>query len=96
MTRNIPINAIRIKDGLLVVETNLTIANRLITKWELYAEDGWCFYDLTIPENYDEEGNLRAETERVYYRYTVMRKDEQYVTDNIIAVPIQDGFEIVN
>lgn len=96
MERVIPKSVFQFKEGLLIAETNLTVANRPFTKWELYAEDGWCFYDLTIPENYDEEGNLRAETERVYYRYSIMRKGEQYVTDNIIAVPIQDGYELVN
>lgn len=96
MARIIPEGAFLFKEGLYIVETNLTLAGMAITKWELYAADGWCFYDLTIPENYDEEGNLVPEAQRVYYQYSIMRKDEQYVTDNIICVPVQDGYEIVS
>lgn len=89
-----PKNAFLFKEGLYIIETNITVAGKPIVKWELYSAEGWCFYDLQIPENYDEEGNLRPENERVYYQYSIMSKDETYVTSNIISVPIEEGFEI--
>ena len=60
MVRTIPINATVFKDGLRIVESYVTVGTRFVFKWELYAEYGKCFYDLEIPENYDEEGKLVA------------------------------------
>ena len=96
MARVIPEGAFLYKEGLYILETNLVLAGIAITKWELYSAEGYCFYDLTIPENYDEEGNLVPENQRTYYQYSIMRKDEEYVTNNIISVPVQDGYRIVS
>ena len=94
--REIPEGAFLYKEGLYIVETPLTLNGIPITKWELYSADGWCFYDLEQPENYDEEGNLLPAEDRVYAQYMIMRKNEEYVTNNIISVPVQDGYEIVS
>ena len=96
MTRNIPDNTIIIKEGLRVAESLVTIGNKSVYKWELYAEEGKCFYDLTIPENYDEEEVLRPENERVYYQYMIMPKDPDYVQNNIIVVDYNEDYELVN
>lgn len=96
MVRTIPINSTVFKDGLRVVESYVTVGTRFVFKWELYAENGKCFYDLEIPENYDEEGNLRPENERVYYRYMIMPKNEEYVSKNIIVCDLLPEFEVVN
>jgi hypothetical protein len=96
MTRIIPQNAVMFKDGLYVVESYVTTGKRLVFKWELFAAEGKCFYDKTIPENYNEEGELKPEAERVYYRYSIMPKDERYVDENIFVVNLQPEFEVVN
>lgn len=96
MTRNIPQEAFIIKEGLKVVEKLVSIGSKSVYKWELYAEEGKCFYDTTIPENYDEEGNLRPENERVYYRYMIMPKDSEYVQNNLIVVDYNEDYELVN
>ena len=96
MVRTIPINATVFKDGLRIVESYVTVGTRFVFKWELYAEYGKCFYDLEIPENYDEEGKLRPENERGYYRYMVMPKNEEYVSNNIIVCDLLPEFEVVN
>ena len=90
--RVIPENAFLYKEGLYIAES---ITVRGTSKWELYSAEGWCFYDLTQPENYDEEGNLLPPENRIYSQYMIMRKDEQYVNDNIISVPIKEDYEIV-
>lgn len=100
MARIIPEGAFLYKEGLYIVESEITVAGRPITKWELYSADGYCFYDLTQPENYvhgDVEGGaLVPENQRVYAQYMIMAKDEEYVTNNIISVPVQNGYEIVS
>lgn len=96
MQREIPENAFLYKEGLYIVESEVTVGTIHYTKWELYSAPGWCFYDLQIPENFDEEGNLRPPMERMYAQYRIMRKDEAYVDDYIVCVPVEEGFEIVS
>ena len=95
MIRVIPDGATQLKEGLYVVESVIPGG---IKKWELYSADGWCFYDLEQPENYVNGvvgGELVPDNQRSYAQYMIMRKDEAYVTNNIVSVPIQEGFEIV-
>lgn len=97
--RTIPNGAFLYKEGLYVYEYTSTMGALSITIWELYSADGYCFYDLTQSENYVDGivgGELVQENERVYAQYMTMRKDEAYVTDNIISVPVQEGYEIVS
>lgn len=99
MARIIPEGAFLYKEGLYIVETPLVLNGISITKWELYSADGWCFYDLTQSENYVDGivgGELVPEIDRVYAQYMIMRKDEEYVTNNIISVPIEDGYGILS
>lgn len=93
MTRTIPSHAFPYKEGLYINEYTLSAGGRTWTVWELFASHGYCFYDLQIPENYDDSGSLRPENERVYYTYAKMHKDEAYVTNNIIPVPFKEGYE---
>lgn len=98
--REIPEGAFLYKEGLYIKEFEASMGSLTWTVWELYSADGWCFYDLEQPENYvdgDVEGGvLVPENQRVYAQYSIMRKDEEYVTNNIISVPVQDGYEIVS
>lgn len=99
MTRTIPDGTFLYKEGLYILERESTMGSLSITIWELYSADGWCFYDLEQPENYvngEVGGTLVPENQRVYAQYMIMRKNEQYVTDNIISVPVREGFEIVS
>lgn len=99
MTRTIPEGAFLYKEGLYIVETPLALNGIAITRWELYSAEGWCFYDSEQAENYVDGivgGELLPENQRIYAQYMVMRKDEAYVTNNIISVPVQEGFEIVS
>ena len=84
--KNIPETAFLCKEGLYINEYDRTMGSLTWTVWELFADSGYCFYDLQIPENYDEEGNLKPLNQRVFYTYSKMPKDEQYVTDNIVVV----------
>ena len=94
--RTIPEGAFLFKEGLYILETTVTFGSMTRIKWELYSADGWCFYDLQQAENYDEEGNLLPPAERVYAQYMIMTKNEDRVTNDIISVPVEDGYEIVS
>ena len=96
MARTIPDGAFLYKEGLYIVETPMSVGSLNWVVWELYSVEGYCFYDLTQPENYDEDGNLLPAEQRVYAQYMTMRKNEEYVTNNIISVPVEEGYEIVS
>ena len=91
MIKAIPEEAVLRKEGLFIVEGT---TNRGTAKCELYSTDGWCFYDLTQSENYDEEGNLLPKEHRIYAQYMIMRKNDEYVEKNIVSVPIEEGYTI--
>ena len=56
---------------------------------ELKAKDGYHFYNLQIPENFDEEGNLVEEKDRVYHTYmTCLCETPEQVNSHIISVKI--------
>jgi hypothetical protein len=91
----IPEEAFLFKEGLYIHEYETRVASTTFLSWDLYSAPGYCFYDLQQPENYDKHGKLLPEEKRVYAQFMLMRKDEEYVTNNIISVPVQDGYEIV-
>lgn len=95
MARTIPENAFLYKEGLYINEYTLSVSGKTWTIWELFSAKGYCFYDLQIPENYNEEGELLPEENRVHYQYTKMPKDEEYVTNNIFTVLCTNDIEIV-
>lgn len=99
MARVIPEGAFLYKEGLYIHEYERTLGSVTRTIWNLYSAEGWCFYDLQQPENYVDGiigGELLPPENRIYATYMIMSKDEQYVTDNIISVPIEEGYEIVS
>lgn len=67
-----------------------------ILKYDIYSAEGYCFWEVQQPENYDEEGNLKSPAERVYARvaYTCFSTIEE-LNANFISVPIEEGYEIV-
>lgn len=97
MLIEIPATAIEIQPGLWADRKTVTFGSITIVKYDLYSAEGYCFYDLTAFENYDEEGNLKPENERLYYRvmYTPYSTVEQINAD-IVSVPIQEGYEILS
>lgn len=62
-----------------------------------HSSDGYCFWEVNQPENYDEEGDLLPLEQRVFAQYartTYTTFDE--LNENYISVPVQDGYEIVS
>ena len=81
--------------GLWANLRTITVGSITIQKYDLYSAEGYCFY---IPaNNLDENGDLIAEDERVYYRYmTSSYRTIDQINANIVSVPVQDGYEIVS
>ena len=96
MDRIIPEEASLVKEGLYVHEHSFTIGEQSFTAWDLYSAEGWCFYDLQQAENYVDGvigGELIPEDKRAYSRFAIMPKDEAYVMNNIISIPIPEVSE---
>lgn len=94
--RPIPKNAEKIQPGLYAAINSFKVRDTTHVFYDLYSEEGYCFYEVSQPENYDENGNLLPENQRVYAQYartayTMLRN----LKENFVSIPVQEGFQIV-
>ena len=95
--REIPEGSVEIQVGLYLYTYTKTIAGRERVFGELYSAEGYCFYWLSNPENYDEEGNLKPANERTYAQWkgTFLNPNVDAINADHISVPVEPGFEIL-
>ena len=93
----IPEGSVEIQTGLWAYLITLSFNGEEILKYDIYSAEGYCFWEVQQPENYDEEGNLKPPAERVYARvaYTCFSTIEE-LNENFVSVPIEEGYEIVS
>lgn len=93
----IPEGSVEVQPGLWAYLNSFTVSGTTYTNYHIYSSEGYCFYEVNQPENYDEEGNLKPVEDRVYATlcYTACKTIEQ-VNENFISVPYQEGFEVVS
>lgn len=96
--REIPEGSIEIQEGLYLYEYTKTIGSTEYTFKELYSAEGYCFYQLSQPENYDEDGNLKPASERVYaqYMHCSISATLESINTDVVSVPIEAGYENVS
>lgn len=93
----IPEGSIEIQTGLWAWLRTYTFNGQERQRYNLYSAEGYCFYEVNQPENYDEDGNLLPPEDRVYARYAITGYttiDE--LNANYVSVPMEDGYEIVS
>lgn len=97
MYNEIPQNSIKIQEGLYLHEYDKIIGSNIYTFRNLYAAEGYCFYDISQPENYELESNeLLPEDERMYMCYMSCAYDSiEEINNNIISVIKKETYEIV-
>lgn len=98
--RTTPEGSVEVQTGLWAHFNFFEFGGNTYCTCELYSAEGYCFYDLTIPENWvDGEvgGELLPPEQRMYAQYmsTPYRTVEEINAD-IVSVPVQDGYEIVS
>ena len=96
--RPIPEGSVQIQEGLYLYTYTKTISNTQYTFGQLYSAEGYCFYWLSNPENYDEEGNLKPLEERVFAQYKTagLNPNVDAINADHFSVPVQDGYEILS
>lgn len=97
MARPIPEGSVEAQTGLWAYLYSFTVSGVTHSHYEIYSAEGYCFYNVDQPENYDEDGNLKPPAERVYAQYcvTVCQTIEE-VNAHFVSVPIEEGYEIVS
>jgi hypothetical protein len=95
MVRQIPLGSIEIQVGLWAYLHSFTVGGVTRSYYKLYSAEGYCFYYVDQPENYDEEGKLKAPTERVYAQYCTCMYPFEEINQHYVSVPVEDGYEIV-
>lgn len=99
MVREIPVGSTEIQVGLWLYEYHRIIGGTTYTFRQLFSADGYCFYNLEVPENYNEDGNLKPPSERLYAQWAAIAHSYdtvEKINANFISVPIEEGYEIVN
>lgn len=93
--REIPEGSVQVQVGLYWYTYQKVIAGNTHTFGQLFSSEGYCFYDLTVPENFDDEGNLKPASERVYSTWmSCVYTTAEEINANIISVPYEEGYEI--
>ena len=95
--REIPENAIEVQTGLWWEHRTFTVNGNTYNSGALYSSEGYCFYEINQPENYDEEGNLKPANELVYAIYMTSNfATAEAINAAVVSVPYQPGYEVVN
>lgn len=97
--RTIPEGSIEIQTGLWAYLHTYTVNDVTASYYEIFSAEGYCFWEVNQPENYDEDGNLKPESERVYAQYAALAQcidTIEKINAEFISVPVQEGFEIVS
>lgn len=96
--REIPEGSIEIQTGLYAYLDTYIVGGATRRHYILYSAEGYCFYQLSQSENYDEDGNLRPANERVYATFAmcppIMTLDD--INADIVSVIAEEGYEIVS
>lgn len=94
--REIPEGSVEIQTGLYAQERSVTIGETTYIGYNLFSVEGYCFYWLSDPENYDEEGNLKPANERAYATFMVSAyRTIEAVNADVVSVIAEEGYEIV-
>ena len=95
--RPIPEGSVEIQNGLFAAENHYTFNGQPRMRYDLYSAEGYCFWEIQQPENYDEEGNLLPLEQRVYAQYArTLYTTIDDLNANYVSVPYQEGYEIVS
>lgn len=95
--KEIPEGSVEIQKGLWWHIYKKTILGKVRNFGDLYSSNGYCFYEISQPENYDENENLKPENERIYAVYCSLAVDidEEEINANIVSVPYKEGYTVV-
>ena len=95
--REIPSTAVEVQTGLWADQFTVSAGSITRTGYKLYSAEGYCFYEIDQPENYDEEGNLKPPAERVYATYMVSAYSTvEQINAAVVSVPYEEGYEVVS
>ena len=96
--REIPEGSVEIQTGLYAHLYTYTVGGATRTRYNLYSAEGYCFYQLSQPENFDEEGNLKPANERVYATFAMCPPilSIEDINADFVSVVAEEGYEIVS
>lgn len=95
--REIPSTAVEVQTGLWADRKVISVGNITRVGHHLYSSEGYCFYLISDLANYDEDGNLLPENQRVYAQYmSSAYQTVEQINADVVSVPVQEGYEIVS
>lgn len=96
--REIPEGSTEIQTGLWAELYTYVAGGVTKTRYNLYSAEGYCFYQLSDYQNYDEEGNLKPANERMYATFAMFPPimTLEMINADVVSVVAEEGYEIVS
>lgn len=96
--REIPEGSIEIQPGLWAELHTYTVGYNTRSRYNLYSAEGYCFYSLNVPENFDEDGNVRPANERVYSTFAAYPPTMtlKMVNADAVSLPVGENGEVID
>ena len=95
--REIPAGSVEIQTGLWAYPHVFSFGGNTYTQYILYSAEGYCFWQVSQGENYDDEGNLLPPEYRIYATYAATAYSTiEDLNADFISVPYEEGYEVVS
>lgn len=89
--------AVEIQNGLFAVLDTFTVLGKTYSHYDLYSADGYCFWEVNQPENYNENHELKPLNERVYATFVrTAYKTIKELNDNYKSELALSDYDIIN
>lgn len=86
---------IEIQKGLFAELRTFTHGGVSHSRYDIRSSEGYCFWEKSQPENYNEKGELLPLNERVFSRFAITPyKTIEEINANFVSVPIEAEFKI--
>ena len=86
---------IEIQKGLFAEIRTFTHGGVSHSRYDIRSSEGYCFWEKSQPENYNENGELLPLEKRVFSQFAITPyKTVDEINDNFISVPVDNNFVI--
>ena len=84
-----------IQKGLFAELRTFTHGGVSYSRYDIRSGDGYCFWEKSQAENYNEKGELKPLAERVFSRFGITPyKTIEEINANFVSVPLEAEFMI--
>lgn len=93
--KEIPVGSIEIQEGLWAELRTFMIGGVSHSRYNVFSSEGYCFWEKSQPENYNENGELLPVAERFYSQFAITPFTTiEQINESFVSVPVEKDFVI--